>query len=47
MASIEDRVRNLISDNLEVDGEPVDSSLSLDSSLTDAGASSMFADRTP
>lgn len=41
MASTEDRVRKLIADNLEVDGKPVDSSLSLDSSLTDAGVSSM------
>ena len=41
MASTEDRVRKLIADNLEVDGKPVDSSLSLESSLTDAGVSSM------
>ena len=41
MASTEDRVRKLIADNLEVDGKPVDSSLSLSSSLTDAGVSSM------
>ena len=41
MASTEDRVRGLIADNLEVDGKPVDSSLSLSSSLTDAGVSSM------
>ena len=41
MASTEDRVRKLIADNLEVDGKPVDSSLGLGSSLTDAGVSSM------
>ena len=41
MASTEDRVRSLIAANLEVDGKPVDSSLSLDSGLTDTGVSSM------
>ena len=41
MASTEERVRKLIADNLEVDGKPVDSSMALSSSLTDAGVSSM------
>ncbi len=41
MASTEDRVRQLIASNLEVDGKPIDSSMSLDSSLTGAGVSSM------
>ena len=41
MASTEDRVRELIAANLEVDGKPVDSSIELSSSLTDAGVSSM------
>lgn len=41
MASTEDRVRKLIADNLEVDGKPVDASMDLGSSLTDAGVSSM------
>ncbi len=41
MASTEDRVRELIADNLEVDGKPVDASMDLNSNLTDAGVSSM------
>ena len=41
MASIEDRVRKLIAENLEVDGKPVDSSMALTSSLSDAGVSSL------
>ena len=41
MASTEDRVRELIAANLEVDGKPVDASIELSSSLTDAGVSSM------
>ena len=41
MASNEERLRQLIADNLEVDGKPVDASISADSSLTDAGVSSM------
>lgn len=40
MASTEDRVRKLIGDNLEVDGQPIDSSLPLDSKLMDVGVSS-------
>ena len=41
MPSTEDRVRQLIADNLEVDGQPVDPSLPLSSNLTDAGVSSI------
>ena len=41
MASIEERLRQLIADNLEVDGEPVDRSLPLTSSLSDAGVTSL------
>ncbi len=41
MASTEDRVRKLIAENLEVDGKPVDSSMALTSSLSDAGVSSL------
>ena len=41
MASTEDRVRQLISENLEVDGKPVDSSIDFGSNLSDAGVSSM------
>ncbi len=41
MASTENRVRQLISNNLEVDGNAVDASIDLGSSLSDAGVSSM------
>lgn len=41
MASNEERIRQLIAENLEVDGKPVDASISADSSLRDAGVSSM------
>ena len=41
MPSTEERVRKLIADNLEVDGQPVDPSLALSSNLTDAGVSSI------
>ena len=41
MASSEDRVRQLIAANLEVDGNPVDANIDSSSSLTDAGVSSM------
>lgn len=41
MPSTEERVRQLIADNLEVDGQPVDPSLSLSSNLADAGVSSI------
>ena len=40
MPSTEERVRALIGEHLEVDGQPVDSSLPLSSSLTDLGVSS-------
>ena len=40
MASTEERVRNLISENLEVDGKPI-ASVDLSSGLTDLGVSSM------
>ena len=41
MASTADRVRQLVADNLEVDGKPLSSSIDLNTSLTDAGVSSM------
>ena len=41
MPSTEERVRQLIADNLEVDGQPVDPSLPLTSNLTEAGVSSI------
>ena len=41
MASTEERVRQLIAANLEVDGKPVDSSADASKSLTDLGVSSM------
>lgn len=41
MASNEDRVRQLVNENLEVDGKPLAQPVDLDSSLTDAGVSSM------
>ncbi len=41
MASTEDRVRKLVSENLEVDGQPLSADLDLSSSLIDAGVSSM------
>ena len=41
MASTEDRVRELIAANLEVDGKPIDASMDLSANLTDAGVSSM------
>ena len=41
MPTTEERLRQLIAENLEVDGQPVDRSLPLASSLTDAGVSSM------
>ena len=40
MASTEERVKNLISENLEVDGKPVEVA-DLSSSLTSLGVSSM------
>ena len=41
MASTEERVRKLVSENLEVDGQPLSADLDFSSSLTDAGVSSM------
>lgn len=41
MASTEDRLRNLIGENLEVDGKPVDSSVDFSSGLTELGVSSL------
>ena len=41
MASTEDRVRKLVSENLEVDGQPLSADMDLGSSLIDAGVSSM------
>ena len=41
MASTEERLRNLISQNLEVDGKPISADLDLNTKLTDAGVSSM------
>ena len=40
MPSTEARVRALIGEHLEVDGQPVDSSLPLSSTLVDVGVSS-------
>ena len=42
MASTEDRLRKLISENLEVDGQPINAAdLDLSTSLSDLGVSSM------
>lgn len=41
MATTEARVRELIAENLEVDGQPLDPSLSLDSGLSEVGVPSM------
>ena len=41
MATTEARVRELIAENLEVDGQPLDPSLDLDSGLSEVGVSSM------
>ena len=41
MASTEDRLRKLISENLEVDGQPLSADLDFSTSLGDAGVSSM------
>ena len=41
MASTEERVRKLISENLEVDGQPLSADLDFSSSLIDAGVSSV------
>ena len=41
MASTEERVRKLVSENLEADGQPLSADLDLNSSLIDAGVSSV------
>lgn len=41
MASTEDRVRKLVKDNLEVDGKPLELPQDLNSSLLEAGISSV------
>ena len=41
MASTEERVRKLVTENLEVDGQPLSESLDFSASLADAGVSSM------
>ena len=41
MASTEERIRQLVADNLEVDGQPIGASLDLNTRLGDAGVSSM------
>ena len=41
MSSTVDRLRKLVSDNLEVDGEPVNLPDNLNASLLDAGVSSV------
>ena len=43
MASIEDRLRQLADENLEVDGQPVGKLLDLNKGLADLGVSSMDA----
>ncbi len=41
MATTEDRVRQLVAENLEVDGQPLGPSLDLDIGLGEAGVPSM------
>ena len=41
MATTEQRIRQLVSDNLEVDGQPLNLSDNLDTNLTDLGVSSL------
>ena len=41
MATTEARVRELVAENLEVDGQPLGPELDLDSGLSEAGVSSM------
>ncbi len=41
MATTEDRVRQLVAENLEVDGQPLGPSLDLDTGLAEAGVPSM------
>lgn len=40
MPTTEERIRKLISDNLEVDGQPLDPAMPLDTNLADTGISS-------
>ncbi|MDE0283207.1 MAG: acyl carrier protein [Gammaproteobacteria bacterium] len=41
MATTEERVRQLVSDNLEVDGQPLNLSANLNTGLTELGVSSL------
>ena len=41
MATTEERVRQLVSENLEVDGQPLDLSADLNTGLTELGVSSL------
>ena len=41
MTSTEERVRKLVSENLEADGQPLSADLDLSASLIDAGVSSV------
>ena len=41
MASTEDRIRKLINENLEIDGQPIELPQDLNISLLEAGVSSM------
>ncbi len=41
MATIEQRLRKLVDENLEIEGRPIGSALDLDTSLRDAGLSSV------
>lgn len=41
MPSTEERLRQLVADNLEVDGQPIGASLDLNTSLSNTGVSSM------
>ena len=40
MPTTEERIRKLVADNLEVDGEPISQPVDLNASLTDLGVSS-------
>lgn len=41
MSATEERIRRLVDENLEIDGRPMGRPLDLDSSLRDAGVSSL------
>ena len=43
MASVEERIRQLLDENLEVDGRPLGRPLDLNTNLIEAGVSSMDA----